>query len=114
MILSFSVVTKASLPSCLFDLLSLESISGLVAPFSVLTASFSALTLSLFVVLSESCSMWMDAGSVCMSSPVFSVLMERYSIGLAPFDGMSFVMFPDSIVVLFTDSQYSLRFLCFL
>ena len=99
--MSFSVVTGAPVPSCLFDSLSLGSFSELAASFSVLTAPFSALTLFLFIVLSESCSIRVDAGSICVTSPVFSVLTELKSVEMGPFDGVSFTVLSDYIDVSF-------------
>ena len=106
MLVSFSVVTRAPSPSCLFDLLSLGSISELATLFSVLTAPFLALTLSLFVVLSESCSMRMDAGFICVTSPAFSVLTECNSVELGPFDGIRLLYFLTSLMSRSLVSQY--------
>ena len=43
----------------------------------------------------------MDAGSICGTSPVFSVLMELKSVEMGPFDSMSFAVFSDNIDVSF-------------
>ena len=76
--MSLSVVTGANVSSCQFILLSIVCSSELAVLFSVLTAPFSVLTLSVFVVLSESCLIGVRAGSIHMTSPVFSVLMRKW------------------------------------
>ena len=68
-----SVLTGVPVSSCLVISLSVDCVS-------VLTVPFSASTLHVFVVLSTISSIGVHAGSICMSSPVFSVLMVGLSV----------------------------------